>query len=111
MISAVGEIGRMDRRITIQAPTQAQGGTYGEPTQSWAEWAVVWAKVTSTGGREFHDAAQLSAEITTRFQIRYKAGLVPTMRILFEGRIYHIHHVNELGRHWAWEIFAKAREI
>lgn len=102
-------IGKLDRRITIQALTQGVGSVYGEPTETWTDWATVWANVYYGGGREFAAAQQVTAEIDTQFQIRYMAGLVPTMRIVYDGRYYDIHRIDEVGRRNRWNIWAKAR--
>jgi len=102
-------IGKLDRRITIQSLTQGIGADYGEPTQTWTDWATVWANVYYGGGREFEHARQLTAEIDTQFQIRYVEGLLPTMRIAYEGRYYDIYRMDEVGRRNRWNIWAKAR--
>lgn len=102
-------IGKMDRRIRIEALTKGQGSRYGEPTESWVEFATVWANVYSGGGREFQAAQHITAEIDTQFQIRYIAGLTPTMRLLFDGRYYDIFRLQELGRRRRINIWAKAR--
>lgn len=101
-------IGKMDRRITIQSLTQGQGTRYGEPTETWSDWATVWANVYSGSGRELEAARQITAEIDTQFQIRYVSGLTPTMRILYEGRTYDIWRIQEVGRRNRWNIFCKA---
>jgi SPP1 family predicted phage head-tail adaptor len=103
-------IGKLDRRITIQSLTQEQGADYGEPTESWDDWATVWANVYSGAGRELEAARQVTAEIDTQFQIRWIEGLTPTMRILYEGRVYDIHRIQEVGRRERWNIYAKARQ-
>lgn len=110
MIGSIGQIGELDRRIRIQALTPGQNSTYGEPTEAWTDWLVTWANVTPLTGRELYDARQLSAEVDTRFRVRWKSGLVPTMRILYDGKIYDIYHIAEIGRRVAWQILAKARQ-
>lgn len=102
-------IGKLDRTITIQELTQGVGSEYGEPTETWTTWATVWANVYCGGGREFEQARQITAEIDTQFQIRYITGLLPTMRIVYDGRYYDIHRIDEVGRRNRWNIWAKAR--
>ncbi len=103
-------VGKLDRRITIQESVRGVGAAYGEPTQTWTDWATVWANVYSGAGRELEAARQITAEIDTQFQIRYVAGLKPTMRISYEGRIYDIYRIEEVGRRNRWNIWAKARQ-
>ena len=102
-------IGKMDRRITIETMVQGQGAEYGEPTEVPAVFATLWANVYYGGGREFESARQVNAEIDTQFQIRHIEGLLPTMRILYEGRYYDIYRIDEVGRRERWNIWAKAR--
>jgi len=108
-MSPLMPIGKLDRRITIQQLTHGVGSVYGEPTQNWDDWATVWANVYYGGGREFEAARQLNAEISVQFQIRHIAGLLPTMRILYEDRYYDIERIDEVGRRNRWNIWAKAR--
>ena len=79
------QIGKLDRRITIEQATQGEG-PYGEPTETWTPYATVWANAYSGAGKEFVAARQVNAEISIQFQIRYS---------------------NRVGR---LNIFAKARQ-
>ncbi len=103
-------IGKLDRRITIQSLTQGLGTEYGEPTETWSDWATVWANVYMGGGREFEAARQITAEIDTQFQIRYVSGIQETMRISYDGRLYDIYRIQEVGRHERLNLWAKARQ-
>jgi SPP1 family predicted phage head-tail adaptor len=100
---------RLDRLITIQSLTKAQGPIYGEPTETYSEWKTVWACVTPWQGREFNKAGQITAEVDTKFHIRYLAGMSPTMRIIHDGLSYDIYRIEEAGRHDRLNIYAKAR--
>lgn len=101
------QIGKYDRRITIQALTAGQGVT-GAPTETWTDYLTVWANQYSSG-RELEAAKQINAEISTQFQIRYISGLSATMRIIYDGLQYDIDHIIEVGRRDRLNIFAKAR--
>lgn len=109
-MSPILSIGKLDRRITIQQLVQGVGVEYGEPTESWADWATVWANVYPANGREFQDAAQMTAEADTQFQIRWVEGLEATMRISYDGRLYDIYRIDEVGRYSRLNIWAKARQ-
>lgn len=104
------EIGKLDRLITIQELTQGKGTRYGEPTETWTDWATVWANVYSGGGREFEAARQITAELDTQFQIRWLSGLKPTMRILYEDRVYEILRIQEVNRRERLNVWTKARQ-
>lgn len=105
----VVSIGSMDRRITIQKLFQGVGSTYGEPTETWVDWSTCWAAVEELTGRELAEARQISAEITTKFTIRWVDRLSPTMRIVYSGQTFDIHHIAELGRKEYWAVYGKAR--
>jgi SPP1 family predicted phage head-tail adaptor len=110
MSPALLPIGRLDRIIEIQEATISQGAEYGEPLQTWATVAQVWANVYHGGGREFEAARQVNAEIDTQFQIRWLAGVTPTMRILYDDAVFDIYRVDEVGRKERLNIWAKARK-
>lgn len=92
--------GKLRHSIVIQALIEDQD-EYGEATQAWETFASVRASVEPLQGREYFASQQVQAEVTTRFRIRYLAGLKPTMRVVFEGRNYDIQAIldpNELHR-------------
>ena len=103
-------IGKLDRRITIQTPTDGQGEEYGEVTQTWTDWLETYANVYSGGGREFEAAKQINADIDTQFQIRWISGLSPKMRIYYDGLYYDIYRIQEVGRRQRLNIWARARQ-
>lgn len=103
-------IGKMDRLITIEQATEIQGSDYGENTQTWSTWKLLYANVYTGGGREFEAAKQINAEIDTQFQIRWVDGLSPKMRISYDGRYYDIYRIQEVGRRQRWNIWARARQ-
>ena len=101
--------GKMDRRITIQRREETQAPS-GATAPNWINWAVVWAQVIPVSGREYIAARQLQAERTTRFLIRWRAGVVSTMRILYDGQAYEIRAIAEIGRRDGLDIRAEAIE-
>lgn len=102
---------RLDRRITIQRATYTQNGL-GEQIPTWNTLATVWAEVMPVSDGERIRAMEVSAEITTRFRIRYSstvASVNPKDRVAYDGRVYDIVGVKELGRRGGLEITANAR--
>jgi len=83
------QIGKLDRRITIESRTQTQGA-YGELVNAWTTLATPWANVYSGGGREFVAAKQVNAEISIQFQIRWRGDVTDTMRVLWDGKYFDI---------------------
>lgn len=90
--------GRLDKRITIQSATSARDGS-GQPILTWSDWAVVWAAVEPIRGREYFAAQQVSAETTHRVTIRYRSGVSPQMRVVFNGRTFRIEAVIDPQEH------------
>jgi SPP1 family predicted phage head-tail adaptor len=104
--------GELDRRITIERAAATQDPGSGHDIQSWATLATVWAKVTPVSDRERVASAQVSAEITDRFLIRWSpqvSGVSPKDRIVYGGRTYNISGVKEIDRRVGIEITAAAR--
>lgn len=102
-------IGKLDRRITLERLEQSVDTSTGEPVESWVPFATVWAAYMPVSGNEPFTASQRYAEVTTRFRIRYHPQFTPLDRIAFEGKHYDVVEVLELGRKAGQEIRAVAR--
>jgi len=84
--------GELRHRITIQQLSSSQD-TYGENVDTWVDVATVYAAVNPISGRELFAAEKENSEITHRVKIRYRSGITPDMRVLFEGREFSIMYV------------------
>ena len=102
------QAGTLDRRITIESRVVGQSAT-GDTTETWSVFATVWARKRDLSGREYHEARQDQAEVTTEFTIRYLAGLKREMRIGFDGDTYDIMHIPEINRREGHIILARAQ--
>lgn len=103
--------GPLDRRLTLQQRVTTTDAL-NEDVESFTDFAVVWASKHDVSDGERVAAAQVGAEITTRFQIRWLAdwsSLNPKDRCECEGRAYEITGAKELGRRDGIEITAVAR--
>lgn len=102
--------GDLDRRITIQQNT---GGpdSVGQIVDTWGNVAVVWAKIEWKNGSEEFGSAQRSAKQTAEFTIRYRPGITPKMRVLYDGSAYDIEDVRETERRETLVLIAYAREV
>lgn len=103
--------GKLDRRITLQRATTAPD-EYGEPIETWADLATVWASRRRASARETLAGAEVSAAISDVFEIRYDSAwsdLSPLDRLVFEDRTYAIETVDEIGRREGLRIGAIAR--
>jgi len=103
--------GDLDRRIIIQRATVTKG-THNADVETWIVLARVWAGKKDVSDRERVAAAEVAAEITTRFVIRWSSvveDVGPRDRVVYDGRIYDISAVKEIGRRDGLEISAAAR--
>lgn len=101
----------LDRRITLQRATTTRDEA-GQIIKSWGELATVWASRRRASARETLAAAEVSAAITDVFECRRDsawADLSPLDRLVFEGRIYDVVSVDEIGRREGLRIAAVAR--
>lgn len=94
---------RLSHRITLQSPTNAQDATTGEVTVTWADSvADEPAEVVPVSGKEFLQSSATQAGVDTRMTIRWRSGIEPTMRVVFDGQNYNIHAVlpDPSNRRW-----------
>lgn len=101
------EAGRLDRRVTIQQPTTVISST-GGTTQTWANLVQVWAAKRDVAGREAAVAGLMAAgEAETVWQLHWREGITPKMRLIDGSTIYNITAVAELGRRQGLELRTK----
>ena len=81
--------GRLNRRITVQQQSSVQDEV-GQPVQTWADHASLWADVRTQGGLEAIKAGG----------VRMVAGINAGMRVLLGESVYNITAVlpDEAGR-------------
>ncbi len=85
------QAGRLRHRITFQALVRKQDPETGEELESWMTvWDKVPAAVEPLSSRDFIAAQATQSEATGRMVLRYRAGVLPTMRILYRGDVYDI---------------------
>lgn len=103
--------GDLDRRVTIRRIVDRTEDAHGGEVEVWADLAIVSAEVRpiSDGERWRTGEAQVAAVSTHRFCIRWGLGVGPLDRLQYEGRVYEITGVKEIGRRVGQEITAVAR--
>lgn len=83
--------GKLRHRVTFQAPGTTQDPVTGEMVQGWATvWDKVPASVEPLSVKDFIAAQATQSQLSARIKIRYRAGVLPSMRILHRGQIYNI---------------------
>lgn len=105
------DAGKLDRRVQFRRFILTDDGFTA--VETWADHgAPVWASRRDVSDRERMAAMEVSATITTRFQVRWSsftAGITPKDRLTCEGAEYEITGLKELGRRQGFEITASAR--
>lgn len=85
-------LGKYRRRITLQTVGEAQDPDTGIMTANWTDWrASIPAAIEPLSAREFVGSASRQARVSTRIEIPYLDGVLPTMRVVDDrGVIYSI---------------------
>ena len=82
---------RLRHRLTLQTVAYTQDATTGEQIASWTNWlADEPAEVVPLSGKEFIAAGANQAQVDARMTIRWRSGVEPTMRVVFDGQNYEL---------------------
>lgn len=98
--------GTLDRRITLRSKSETRSAT-GATVVTWADVATVWAARQGLRFVEVEREAARTAQAEFKFQIRYRAGVNATMRVVEGGATYEITGVEEIGRREALYLFVR----
>jgi SPP1 family predicted phage head-tail adaptor len=90
-------IGEMRERFVLEQPVRAPDGG-GGATIVWEAVAELWAAARPITGDERLRHDQLSGRLTHEVWLRYRAGVLPAMRLRQDTRIYEIVAVLEVER-------------
>lgn len=82
-------IGRMTKKITIRSSTRANN-SYGEPVETWADFATKWAEVNTKTLAEDFIADKKRTREPIEFRIRYTSGVTNQMKVVYGGNDYDI---------------------
>ena len=83
---------KIEKRKDVVSPA-------GQSKATWSSFAnSVPASFEPARGREYFEAKAMTVVNAAAFKIRYKAGVVPEMRIIFRDQIWDIADVEEIGR-------------
>jgi len=83
------KIGELKRVISIQAKTKTPEDI-GSWSETWAEFAKTRAMILTVSASEQVKNQQIENQITHKITIRYQAGIVPEMRVVYNSRIFEI---------------------
>lgn len=89
------KIGDLKRLITLQSPT-SYTDELGQPVRSWATYGTAWAQIQPMAGNEALYGLQLKGIETHSVLVRWVDGLLPSHRLLYDGRIFNIVSIRNL---------------
>lgn len=101
------EAGKLDREIVVERLITTLDEFGGEVT-TWSPLATVPAEVNPISDGERFRAGQIGAQVTHRFRIRWGIGVKPTDRVLYDGLVFELHGVKEVGRREGQELTGQA---
>jgi len=84
--------GLLRHTVTIQqraAGTDASGAANGD----WTDFATVHAAMWPLRGKELYAAQEYASSVEVRFRIRYLAGVLPNMHVVWGGRVFEVLYV------------------
>jgi SPP1 family predicted phage head-tail adaptor len=96
----------LDRQIELQQYSFSKSA-FGEKEQSWNTLATVPASIKPVTGKEVLRSGQITSEFDVIVRIRHIQGVAPKDRFVYDGEIYDIQGVSEIGRREGLEITAK----
>ncbi len=99
---------QLQHRVTLQRQ-QTITNEWGETETVWMTYAEPFARVDPLIGREYFAAAQVNAEQSVKFTLRYRNDIQPSDRLTYNGAEFDVQSAIDVGgRHRETLIYAKA---
>lgn len=111
MLQSKEQVGKLDRKITIQKPDFETNEANEREIVGWSNIDVSptpWANVLESFGSESMQADQVTGVKTSTFIIRYRTDVTIEYRILHQEEIYNILTMLEIGRKGFLKIVAES---
>lgn len=86
------DAGKLRHRVSIEQQT-TNVDSDGISSTEWALVADVWAAIEPLSGNAFVSAQAAQSKVTGRITIRYRAGVVASMRVVHGSTNYNIEAV------------------
>ncbi len=81
-------------RITIRnAPSDSSRDSFGGRKGVGSTVAIVWAEKQDWSGSEVAEIGRETAVVTTKFKIRWRSDIIPTMQVVHGSDVYDIQSV------------------
>lgn len=95
--------GQLDRPIVIESSSASQDAM-GQDVLTWSTYHSCFARWQPMMGNERFRAGGTHAVEVGKFTIRYKEGILPTMRVSFNSKYYRIVGIAEIPRRKGTEV-------
>lgn len=89
--------GKLDRRIQLQTGTESRDA-FGQAIYTWTTTFTIWADVFPLPYNENVEGDRKTEQPFFKVRMRYQAGIIPTMRVLYNSSYYDIISINEGNR-------------
>ena len=94
--------GKLNHRITFQIQN------LDSEEEEWNDIVTTWASINPISGREYYQAETINSDLTHKVRLRYRKGITPDMRVLYNGRIFYIVSViNEFERNSTLQLMCR----
>ena len=88
-------IGKMRSLVSLQHRTKTTDGAGGW-TNTWTQYAKVWAWIKPLSGSETLTSMQLENPVTHRIYIRYRSDMLESDRIVHRSRNFNIRSILDI---------------
>lgn len=88
-------VGQLRDRLTLQSVTTTQDA-YGAYTETWADIGTVWGRNVVRWGKESEYGHQTEGVQRYEFEVRYRSGITPKDRVVWDSRTFDIIAVRNL---------------
>ena len=104
---------RLRHKLTLQEEVQNSDGA-GGTIKSWQDVADLWAEIipintlSGAASKKLLFGGQIQSEISHKVMVRYREGITPAMRLVFDSRIFSIRYVANIEeRRESLELFVQ----
>ena len=94
-------IGSLRHRVVLERPVRTAGDG-GTAVITWTSLGSVHARIEQVSGREIEIADGIAARVTHKVLMRYRADVLPEMRIVAGTRVLEIEAVLDLDGRARW---------
>ena len=95
-------IGPLRKQLSLRSRSTTKDD-YGQGTETFTEYKVVWGSVDPASGSEIISGQQQSGEITHKIKTRHNTSVVITDRIVFDSRTFEIIFIRNVQERNHWQ--------